>query len=262
VLRAHGVSDRGHVRPINEDCYLVDEPLRLCVVADGMGGHNAGEVAARMAVDAIVEYLREAAPTVAAAGGIEDTGAWPFGFETSLSAAGNLLRTAVYVANVQVLETSVTTEAYSGMGTTIVAALVCDNTLSVAHVGDSRCYLFSDDRLQQLTADDSWLASMLAEDPGMHPDMLRHHPMRNALTNAVGARTGARVHVIDHVLRGGELFAMTTDGVHGVLDDRRIGKFLSDGRDPMAIASNLVRAALAGGSRDNCTAVVAHYSAD
>jgi protein phosphatase len=213
-----------------------------------------------MAVEAIVEYLREAGN--GAARNIEDTGAWPFGFEKSLSEGANLLRTAVHVANVQVLETAVTTEAYSGMGTTIVAALVRERTLSVAHVGDSRCYLFADDRLRQLTADDSWMAAVLAEAPGVHPDALRHHPMRNALTNAVGSRKGPRVHVTDHLLRGGEIFAMTTDGVHGVLDDRGIGKLLADGSDPRAIASSLVRAALARGSRDNCTAVVALYSAD
>jgi protein phosphatase len=260
VLRAHGVTDKGRVRPINEDCCLVDERLRLCVIADGMGGHNAGEVAAYMAVAAVVEYLRDATPT--ANGNVEDTGAWPFGFERSLSTGGNLLRTAVHVANVQVLETAITTEAYSGMGTTIVAALVKNDTLSVAHAGDSRLYLFSDERLHQLTHDDSWMAAVLAEDPRLDPVSLLHHPMRNALTNAVGARAGADVHVVEHALRGGELFAMTTDGVHGVLDDRRIGRLLSEGSDPAAIATSLVRAALARGSRDNCTAVVARYSPD
>jgi serine/threonine protein phosphatase PrpC len=86
--------------------------------------------------------------------------------------------------------------------------------------------------------------------------------MRNALTGAVGARAVAQVHVVEHTLRGGELFAMTTDGVHGVLDDRRIGRLLSEGSDPWTAAASLVRAALAHGSRDNCTAVVAQYQPD
>lgn len=257
MLLAHGVTDKGRVRPTNEDCYLVDEGLRLCVVADGMGGHKAGEVAAHMAVDAVAEYIREAAP--AATHDVDDTGTWPFGFERSLSTGGNLLRTAVHVANVQVLESAITTAEYSGMGTTIVAALVNGDTLSVAHVGDSRLYLFLDEHLRQLTLDDSWVAAVLAEDPQVDPVTLQHHPMRNALTNAVGARTGAQVHVVEQKLRGGEVFAMTTDGVHGVLDDRRIGRLLSRGWDPAAVATNLVRAALARGSRDNCTAVVAQY---
>jgi len=256
VLRAHGVTDKGRVRQINEDCFLVDESLRLCVIADGMGGHRAGEVASRLAVDAVAEYIRDAYSTPH---NPEDTGAWPYGFQPRLSRAGNILRTAIHIANVQVLETALAAQECSGMGTTIVAALLVGDTLSVAHVGDSRLYVFSQDQLRQLTLDDSWVASVLAEDPQVDPASLVHHPMRNALTNAVGALAGTEVHVIEERLVGGEFIALTTDGVHGVLDDRRIGMVLSEGWDPAAMATNLVRAALARGSQDNCTAVVAHY---
>jgi protein phosphatase len=256
VLRAQGVTDKGRVRQTNEDCFVIDERLGLCLIADGMGGHNAGEVAARLAVGAVVEYLRETAVPSEPAG---ETSGWPFGFDPSLSKAGNLLRTAIQVANIQILEAAVNSEAYAGMGTTIVAALVDGPTLSVAHVGDSRLYLFDGDRLRQLTPDDSWLASVLAQDPGVDPDMLQNHPMRNALTSAVGARAGADVHVVEETLQGGELIAMTTDGVHGALDDARIQRLLAEGGDPAAMATNLVRSALARGSRDNCTAIVGQY---
>ena len=255
MLRAHGVTDKGRVRQINEDFFVVDESLRLCVIADGMGGHNAGEVAARLAVDAVVEQIRHATSSSS----IEETGAWPFGFEPELSKAGNLLRTAIHVANVQVLETSVADDEYLGMGTTIVAALLVGDRLSVAHVGDSRLYLFSDDELRQVTLDDSWMAATLAEDPALDPASFVHHPMRNALTNAVGALAGSEIHVMEETLHGGEFIAMTTDGVHGVLDDGRLRTLLSEGWDPAVMATNLVRAALALGSRDNCTALVAQY---
>ena len=145
------------------------------------------------------------------------------------------------------------------MGTTIVAALLVGDTLSVAHVGDSRLYVFSDEHLRQLTLDDSWVTSILAEDPRVDPASLVHHPMRNALTNAVGALARTEVHVVEEKLAGGEFIAMTTDGVHGVLDESGMASLLSEGWDPAAIATNLVRAALARGSQDNCTAVVAHY---
>jgi protein phosphatase len=257
VLRAFGVTDKGSIRTTNEDCFGIDEHLRLCVVADGMGGHNAGEVAARMAVEAVTEHVREA--ILAPKPTVEDTGTWPFGYETKLSRTGNLLRTAVHIANMQILESAVTTEQYSGMGTTIVAALMAGPTLSVAHVGDSRLYLFADDILKLLTADDSWVAAVLAEDPELDPRTLQHHPMRNALTSAVGARALAEVHLVEEQLRGGEFFAITTDGIHGVLEDNRIQKFLAEGWDSAAIATNLVREALSVGSRDNCTAVVAQY---
>lgn len=245
MLRAYGSTDKGPIRPINEDCFQIDERLGLCVLADGMGGHNAGEVAARMAVDAVSDYIRDA-----------DLRVWPFGFEHSLSEAGNLLRTAVLVANVQILEAAASVDEYSGMGTTIVAALVRGRTLSAAHVGDSRLYLFGP-RLRQLTRDDSWTATPLAAGAPVHP-LFQHHPLRNALTNVVGVRACTEVHVVEEPLRGNERVLLTTDGVHGVLDDERVESLVAEG-EVAWVPRRLVEAALARGSRDNCTAVVAEY---
>jgi len=254
MLRAFGSTDKGSVRPTNEDCYGIDEHLRLFVVADGMGGHNAGEVAARMAVDAVSDYVRSfgAIPP-----GESDT--WPFGFDFNLSGAGNLLRTAIQLANLQILETANTSPDFSGMGTTIVAALERDGRLSVAHVGDSRLYLFTRSRLRQLTSDDSWVASVLAHDPSADRVMLQNHPMRNALTSVVGARAGTEVHVAEETLAGGELIVLTTDGVHGALNDRRIEWLLGSGEELSCLPARLTSAAIASGSRDNCTAIVAKF---
>src|SRR4029077_17344386 len=117
-------------------------------------------------VDAMVDYLIEAGNPAAAGSRYEDGGVsrWPLGFDPSLSEGGNLLRTAVYLANLRILETAVLSREYTGMGTTIVAGLVRDGRLSVAHVGDSRLYLLTDGRLHQLTADDSWLATTTARE--------------------------------------------------------------------------------------------------
>ena len=246
-LRAYGFTDKGPVRPTNEDCFAVREELGLCVIADGMGGHNAGEVAARLAVDAVVNVVQEPSE------------GWPFGFDPSLSQSGNLLRTAIHVANVQVREAAGASNAYAGMGTTIVVARVADGTLSVAHAGDSRLYLLARQALQQLTEDDSWMVSMLAQDVNADPLLLQHHPMRNALTNVVGATSRTEVHVIEQPLTGGELILLTTDGVHGVLDDSRIEALLLEHDDPRAIAHAVISTALTRGSRDNCTAVVGRY---
>jgi serine/threonine protein phosphatase PrpC len=256
VLRAYGITDKGKVRPTNEDRFAIQEELGLCVIADGMGGHNAGEVAARLAVDAVVDFVRE---RPAEAAGERDTGLWPFGFDPALSADGNLLRTAIHLANVEILETALSADRYAGMGTTIVAARVADGLLSVAHVGDSRLYVFAGRRLRQVTLDDSWVATVLAQDPQADPLLLQHHPMRNALTNVVGARPRTDVHVVEERLAGGELLLLTTDGVHGVLDDRRIEQLLGDDEDPGEIARNVIATALVRGSRDNCTAIVARY---
>jgi PPM family protein phosphatase len=269
VLRAYGLSDRGRVRPTNEDCFAIQEALGLCVVADGMGGHNAGEVAARLAVDAVVDFVRVRGQSRVGAGsewgqtrvGVGSDPEWPFGFDQTLSDGGNLLRTAILLANVQIHEAAISSDDYAGMGTTIVAARVADGRLSVAHVGDSRLYLVADRRLRQVTLDDSWMASMLAHNPDADPLLLQHHPMRNALTNVVGARTRTEVHVVEQPLAGGELLLLTTDGVHGVLDERRIEGMMLDEEEPRAIAQGVIKAALTRGSRDNCTAVVARYEA-
>jgi protein phosphatase len=250
VLRAYGLSDKGLVRPTNEDCFAIQEELGLLVVADGMGGHNAGEVAARLAVETVVETVRN--------GGAEPA-EWPFGFDPALSRNGNLLRTAVHNANARILETATADPQYAGMGTTVVAARIDNGTIAIAHAGDSRLYLFAAGRVRPMTQDDSWMATVLAHDPPVDALLLQHHPMRNALTNVVGSRARTDVHVAEAPLAGGELLLLTTDGVHGVLDDRRIGELLQAEEDPAAIAKNLIASALARGSRDNCTAVVARY---
>lgn len=251
MLRAYGATDKGRIRSTNEDHFAIDERLRLLVVADGMGGHNAGEVASHVAVDAIVEFVADARDSTF------DT--WPFGFDRTLSDIGNVLRTAVHHANIRVLEVAGTTEDYAGMGTTVVAALVGNDRVAVAHVGDSRLYLASDGRLRQLTRDDSWVATMLADNPEADPAILQHHPMRNALTNVVGARQATQVHLAEEPLSAGDVLLLTTDGVHGVLDARSLERML-ERVDVEQMPAEIIAAALARGSRDNCTAIVAQYA--
>ena len=250
MLLAHGATDKGRVRPINEDCWAFNASRGLCVVADGMGGHKAGDVAARIAVETLVA-------SVSASPAIREH-EWPFGFDPSLSNVSNRLRTAIQLAHMHILETAVTSDVYAGMGTTIVACMLDGDRLSVAHAGDSRLYVLAES-LRQVTRDDSWMASMLAQDPGADRGHYERHPMRNALTNVVGARRRADVHVIEETLRGGELLVLTTDGVHGVVDDETIEQLLLDSKDVREMAEKLVAAALARGSHDNCTALVARY---
>ena len=249
MLRAYGVSDKGRIRPTNEDYFAIAERLRLLVVADGMGGHKAGEVASHVAVDAIVEFVTGAGDPISNGGlvGVDQ-----------LSDAANVLRTAVQLANTRVLETASTGEQYAGMGTTVVAALVGDGRVTVAHVGDTRLYIVVNGKLRQLTRDDSWVAAMLTTNPETDPAMLQHHPMRHALTNVVGARPATDVHVVEEPISAGDLLLITTDGVHGVLDAPTLERIV----ERVAVeqlAAEIVAAALALGSRDNCTAVVAEW---
>ena len=250
MLRVHGVTDPGRVRSNNEDCFTSAEDVQFCVVADGMGGHNAGEIAARLAVETIVECIRDSH-------GPCDT--WPFGLDPTLSETGNRLRTAIHLANARILEASGRSTEYAGMGTTVVAAIVHGNRLTVGHVGDSRLYLVRHGRLRPLTRDDSWAAAVLAGDPTVDPAVVRDHPLRHALTNVVGTRKRIVVHVTEESLDDQDVLLLTTDGVHDTLDDERIEELMGLSSDEGELAGALVAAALAHGSRDNCTALVARH---
>jgi len=248
MLRASGITDKGGVRPTNEDWFVVDDALRFLAVADGMGGHRAGEVAAHVAIDAMLDLLRHPPSD------------WTHGYDPAISPAANLLRTSVHFANEIVLQTADTSDNYAGMGTTIVAALIVGDRLVVAHVGDSRLYLLSHGRLRQLTEDDTWMSAVMTANPEGNPADYQHHPLRHALTNVVGAHPNTVVHVEERMLGDGDLLLLTTDGVHGVLDTRRLEDLLLGGEPPDRAAAALVKTALCRGSRDNCTAVVARYS--
>jgi serine/threonine protein phosphatase PrpC len=248
VIRTFGLSDKGPARPVNEDCFATDETLGLCVVADGIGGHNAGEVAARITVDTIVEALRAA-----------DRSAQAFARHQT-SPHADLLRTAIQLASDRIRNAALVERQYAGMGTTVVAVRVAGNRLSVAYAGDSRLYVLSRGCLRQVTHDDSWLASVVAQDPDVDQAALEHHPMRHALTNVVGAMMQTTVHVVEESIDAGDTLLLSTDGVHGVLDDWRLERILLQEDEPRAIAEHLVRAAVARGSGDDRTVVVAAVS--
>jgi protein phosphatase len=248
TLRAGGWSDRGPVRRTNEDALFKDEELGLLIVADGMGGHAAGEVASRLAVEAVVAFIRRTTE--------DHEHSWPYGIDASLSFNANRLRTAVNLANRRVFREAENHDDYTGMGTTIVAALVLDGTLSIAHVGDSRLYRAANGRLVQLTRDDSWAATVLVQRPH-DAATAEQHPMRHVLTNVLGARDHTDIHIQDCPVGAGELLLLCTDGLHGSVDNGLIQELLVQQATMERTAETLVRAALDRGSRDNVTALVA-----
>lgn len=253
MVRSFGVSDAGTVRQTNEDCFFADDDLSLFVVADGMGGHAAGEVASRMAVESVANFIRRSQEA-------EDF-SWPCGIDPTLTFAGNRVRTAIYLANRRVFRVAEEHDDYNGMGTTVVCALVGDGRVAISHVGDSRLYVFSNGILQQQTRDDTWAVTLLDGGVGVDAQAVAHHPMRNVLTNVLGAREQAEIHVSERELAGGEILLLCTDGVHSVLDTDTLTALMSTGDDVEVVASSVVATALARGSRDNVTALVVEYAA-
>ena len=153
MLEAYGQTDVGRRRKLNEDNFLVSTEPGLFAVCDGMGGHNAGEVASKMAIETLQAFIERSHR--------EKEITWPYGLDVNLSFDGNRLKTAVKLANKKVFRAADNREDYTGMGTTAVAALVSENVLTVGSAGDSRCYLLRAGKLTQLTRDDSWVSAAL-----------------------------------------------------------------------------------------------------
>jgi protein phosphatase len=254
MLTAYGVTHPGKVRPGNEDALFWDVAAGLFLVADGMGGHQAGEVASRMAIDAVRSFLETTRD--------DRDMTWPYGFNPSLSFNGNRLVTAVRLANRRIFQAGEDQPDYTGMGTTIVAAVLDGRRLSFCGVGDSRLYLKAAEQFEQLTHDDSWVATVLANEPGVDEAALAHHPMRHVLTNVVGARDETEVEVFERDLLDGDTLLLCSDGLYGMLDDGRLREILSQPGPVEQVAERLIVAALEKTASDNITALVVRCEPD
>jgi protein phosphatase len=250
MLTAHGITHPGRVRNRNEDTFLCDLEQSLFVVGDGMGGHHAGEVASKLAVEAIRVFLARTRDG--------DKVTWPYGIDPALSFDANRVATAIRLANRRVFKASETSEDYTGMGTTLVVALANEGRIVFSSVGDSRIYSFADGTLTQLTQDDTWV-TMLQAKGTLDPAAIAHHPMKHVLTNVVGARDQVDCRVQERVLAGEETFLLSSDGLHGTLDVPTIEGILRSDAAPDVLAETLVEQALERGSTDNITALVVRY---
>lgn len=233
-------------RKMNQDHLGWWPELGLYIVADGMGGHNAGEVASQLAVEAIHQFIADTA------NGSDIT--WPFGIEVAKSMDVNRLTTALRLANRKVYAEGSRRAELSGMGTTVVAALVTGDRMTVASVGDSRVYRLRNGSLEQLTKDDTWLASVLGEKEAEDADPA--HPLRHVLTSVVGTRDDVKPGAREEQLIAGDTFVLCSDGVHGRLDSASIAELLQGEATAPDQATRLVAEALTRGSTDNATALV------
>jgi PPM family protein phosphatase len=224
-------TDAGRVRGHNEESVWPrpgagrTPELLVAAVADGMGGHAAGEIASRTAI------------------------------EVATSVGGSAAR-RVRAANLAVIDTAARQSRLAGMGTTLTLALVDgDGTTDVAHVGDSRAYLYTDDRLEQITSDHSYVAEMM-EAGRMTAEEADVHPYRSVVTRAIGLETAVEVDTYSVTLVTGDRLLLCSDGVTSMLDDSTIAEILDGHPEPEAAAGALVAAANLAGGADNISVVV------
>jgi PPM family protein phosphatase len=242
ALEIAACTDCGRVRNNNEDCIATQREIGLVVLADGMGGHNAGEVASDMAVRSTVESLLR---DFAAIDELDDT------------SAESLLVSAIERANERVFSEACSHTRYRGMGTTIVAALWHRARVSIAHVGDSRAYCVRAGKLGLLTRDHTVVQARV-ERGLITLEQARTAPDRNVLTRAVGTEAAVVVDVTTHDVLAQDAYLLCSDGMHDMLSDCAIEEILADVHAPASSAARaLVRQANAAGGLDNVSVIVA-----
>jgi serine/threonine protein phosphatase PrpC len=250
-LRFVGLSDTGKVREHNEDTIAYDPDIGLLVLADGMGGYNAGEVASGIAVKTIVNLVREA---------VERQDLTLHDKNSGLSRPSIILRDAIHRANKIIYQTARTQPQCEGMGTTIVAALFFDNKVSIAHVGDSRLYRLRNDKFEQVTMDHSLLQELV--DRGFYSaEEAQRAANKNYVTRALGVEPDVEVEVQEAPAHKGDFFALCSDGLSDMVEDDDIHLTISTfGANLDTVAKQLIQLANDNGGRDNISVVMAHVA--
>jgi serine/threonine protein phosphatase PrpC len=250
LIAARGQTDVGQKRDDNEDAFLVDDDLRLYVVADGMGGHAGGGTASRIAVQTIqarMRVAREAAPaSFTRSGTLEESG------------IPDLLREAVESACEIIYQAAQGDPALAGMGTTVTAAVVAGTNVFVGHVGDSRCYLARRGRIYQISEDHSLVNEQLKAG-AITPDEARHSRLKNIITRSVGFESEVAVDLMGLEAEAGDRFVICCDGLSNLVDDQEILEIVS--AVPLEKApQQLIDLANYRGGDDNITVIVIHLS--
>jgi PPM family protein phosphatase len=239
-MKVAAKSDVGRVRTNNEDCLLIDEPLGLLIVADGMGGHVGGEVASAIAITAIAAYVKNLL----------------VGPEPANRMAA-LLQAAIRTADEVIWAQAQTHRKLRGMGTTVVLALCQREQVYIAHVGDSRAYLFHHGELRQLTEDHSVVAQLIKAGR-LTPRRARTHPLRHQITRSLGSREA----VADFLClpwQGGDYLLLCSDGLTNMLEDHHIEELiLQGGTNVQAACEALVARANTNGGKDNISVILAY----
>jgi PPM family protein phosphatase len=233
MIHSFGISHVGRVRKNNEDCHFEDPALGLYLVADGMGGALAGERASQLTAETIEAEIRAIGPDA----GPED------------------LERAVHAANRIVRNEARSHSQYAGMGTTIVAVLLRQGKAYAANVGDSRLYRMRGNSLECITSDHSWV-NEVGRNIGLSDEELKTHAYRNMLTRAIGADDEVAGELLEVGFAPGDLLLLSTDGLHGVIEESKIANILASSTSLPNVGQALIDSALESGAPDNVTAVL------
>ncbi len=236
-----GRTDVGIIRSGNEDSYIMVPDRGIFVVADGMGGHAAGEVASEMAVRFVARDL----------GSLKGLGD---------DQVAERMRVSIRAANSAIFQRTLTEHDKRGMGTTVTALVLYDTRFLIGQVGDSRCYLLREGKLTQLTKDHSYVQEQV--DAGyLTPEQARTHPYSNVITRCVGANSDVMPDVYAGGVRPNDLFLLASDGLTGMLEDHQLAEVLHADRMPQEQVDDLVREANRHGGLDNITAIIVRIDA-
>jgi serine/threonine protein phosphatase PrpC len=247
-LRFVGLTDTGKIREHNDDTIAFDADIGLLVLADGMGGYNAGEVASGIAVKTIVNLVREQVER-------EDMNVQDR--DSGLSRPTIILRDAIHRANKIIYQTARTQPQCEGMGTTVVAALFFDNKITIAHVGDSRLYRQRSDKLEQVTMDHSLLQELV--DRGFYsPEEAQRAANKNYVTRALGVEPNVDVEIQEVPVQKGDAYMLCSDGLSDMVEDEDIHLTINTFSDNLdTVAKQLIQLANDNGGRDNVSVVMA-----
>lgn len=235
-------------RAHNEDNFGVLEDEALVLVADGMGGHAAGEVASSIAIASVGHFYHQANATP----GLE----WPFERMPELSPVENRLVCGFKIANQRIHKAATTDKGRRGMGTTLVAAAIVADEICIAHVGDSRAYRIYSGGIEKLTRDHSLLEQFKEINPGMTREEESRFPHKNVITRALGLNETVDVDVSTHRIAPGERHLLCSDGLSGHVTDEEMVELLAGATDLRAAVAGLVDRANSAGGNDNITAIV------
>ncbi len=243
-----GLSDVGLQREHNEDSFAILSEHELYVVADGMGGHKAGDVASRLATETITEFFKATAA--------EDV-TWPFHFDARLSEEENRLLTGIRLANRQIVEQSSRSRDHHGMGTTVVGALFSPRKgkMYIGHVGDSRAYRIREGEIQQMTRDHSLVNDYLLAMPELTDEQRSELP-KNVITRALGMQEQVTVDLQADDAEPGDIYVLCSDGLSGMIEDEDILRIVLETEDLSEACRKLINTANEHGGEDNITAVV------